>query len=379
MIGFKLYTDLTIGNGTVRQLDQFIQNKGYRQPAFLVDEGFARSALWTEVLQKAGRAFGEPVQVILSRGTAEPTYDYVDEVVEGFRRLEFDVLVGIGGGSCLDVAKVAAALKVNPGPAMDYRGFDKVTQPGRPTILIPTTAGTGSEVTINASFVDSASKRKLGVNGRYIHGTYAILDGETTLSCPYNAALSAGIDAMVHTLESFAAKQHNRITRFYAREAFRLLSGALPALKSDSDNVAKRLDLLLGAYYAGISLFNSGSGIAGGLSYPLGVHHRVPHGICGGIFCLQVVAYNIAHGYYDYAELDGVEADPKTGATRLLHRLETLFTELGVPKNLSGFGLGPEMYPNVLEICQGLQPAFDQNPVPFSVQNDLPSFLKSYF
>jgi alcohol dehydrogenase class IV len=190
---------------------------------------------------------------------------------------------------------------------------------------------------------------------------------------------------MVHTLESFAAKQHNRVTRLFAREAFRLIIRALPCLKDDPTNLDKRLDLLLGAYYAGISLFNSGSGIAGGLSYPLGVHYSVPHGIVGGVFCLGVVAYNIRNGYYDYAELadslgmGGPSQDPKAKSEELLNCLQGLFDRLGVPRKLSSFKIDRTAFPHLLEICGGLQGAFDQNPVPFSVSHDLPEFLENYF
>ena len=147
-----------------------------------------------------------------------------------------DLLIAIGGGSCLDMGKALAVLLSNPGKGIDYRGFDKVRVPGVPTLLIPTTAGTGSEVTINAVFTDKREMRKLGINGRYLSATWALLDAEWTLSCPSAAAVSAGMDAMVHTLESFMCRQHNALTRVFSREAFRLLYRDLPCLVEEPGN-----------------------------------------------------------------------------------------------------------------------------------------------
>ena len=137
-------------------------------------------------------------------------------------------------------------------------------------------------MTINAVFTDKSEGRKLGINGRYLNATYAVLDAEWTMSCPRAVAVSSGMDALVHTLESFMTGKANPLTRALNREAFRLLYTSLPCLVDEPDNMEKRQNLLLGAYLAAIGLFNSGSGIAGALSYPIGVHYKVPHGIGGG-------------------------------------------------------------------------------------------------
>lgn len=385
MIHFQLKTEVLIGNGQFRKLPDWLRQQGVNQPGFLIDEGFAKTALCQEVLRSISPICRQPPFVQTARGTAEPTYDYLDELAAIFRKQTFDLLIGVGGGSCMDSAKAIAALQTNPGGALGYRGFDKLTVAPVPTLLVPTTAGTGSEVTVNASFVDAQSKRKMGINGRHMSATYAWLDGETTLSCPYRAAVGSAADAIVHSLESFCCKQHNRVTRLFSTEAFRLVAGAMRCLKDEPGNLEKRLDLLLGAYFAGAALFNSGSGIAGALSYPLGTHYGVPHGMGGAIFCLGVVRYNIDRGYYDYSELwpaiamnDSAQS-PEDRALEVLNYLQQLFDHLGVPKNLSAFNIGPERYEHLVDICSELQGAFDQNPVPFSAGSDLPLFLKGCF
>jgi alcohol dehydrogenase len=305
-------------------------------------------------------------------------------VLNDFRDRDQDVIVGIGGGSCMDTAKAVAALATNPGDPLEYRGFDKLRQPGVPTVLIPTTAGTGSEGSYNASFVDTVGHRKMGINGRYMFATCAMLDGETTLSCPYRAALGAGVDALVHTLEGFVCRQRNPLSDMLAKRAFSLLVPALPSLRRDPNNLDRRLELLLGAYLGGLIQMNSGSGIAAAISYPLSVYYKVPHGIGGGMFCLDVVKFNIEAGFFLYAELApliGVGspgAAAKENSLAVYAHLRALWDDLEVPKKLSEVGVGPEALDHVLEIMKTQQPGFDQNPVPFTVADDLPAFLRGY-
>ena len=281
------------------------------------------------------------------------------------------------------MGKALAVLLSNPGKGIDYRGFDQVRVPGVPTLLIPTTAGTGSEVTINAVFTDKREMRKLGINGRYLSATWALLDAEWTLSCPSAAAVSAGMDAMVHTLESFMCRQHNALTRVFSREAFRLLYRDLPCLLEEPGNIERRQNLLLGAYLAGAALFNSGSGIAGAFSYPLGVNYKIPHGICGAVFVASVVEYNAARGYGDYAELleivePGTALPPEAQTRRFAELLRALCDRMEVPRTLERWGVGLKDAADIERALLPLQAAFDQNPIAFSAQRDAPELLRRH-
>lgn len=301
---FQVKTQLTSGVGASRGLNDFLSQKGYENAVVLVDAGVADHSQYFGEINEILEGCCRTLQVIKLRGSEEPDYDYLDEVADQVRAIEpLDVLIGIGGGSCLDIAKAVAVLKTNPGKGIEYRGFDQVQTPGVPTIAIPTTAGTASEVTINAVFTDKSEMKKLGINGRYLEATYAILDAEWTMSCPHLVAVSSGTDALTHTLESFMCNNANPVTRCFSREAFKLLYEALPSLVDDPDNREMRQQLLYGSYMAGIGLFNSGSGISGAFSYPIGVHFKVPHGIGGAIFLASVVEYNVSKGYSEYAEL----------------------------------------------------------------------------
>jgi alcohol dehydrogenase class IV len=378
---FQLDSRLHYGVGWSRGLGDFVRKLGWRSVALLVDEGVAcHNPYFSDIRPLVDAAVDGAPQLRL-RGSDEPSYDYLDALAVEIRALpSLDGIIAIGGGSALDSAKALACLRNNPGPAINYRGFDKVTVPPVPTICIPSTAGTGSEVTINAVFIDAAEKRKLGINGRYLTATYAVLDAEWTLSCPPAVAISSGMDALVHTLESFMASNANPLTIAFNREAFRILYQNLPCLVDAPQDKDKRQQLLLGSYLAAIGLFNSGSGIAGAFSYPIGVHFKVPHGIGGGIFIASVVDYNVSRGWHNFAELlDVVEPHPdwsvEQKARRFALAIRELADRLGVPRTLERWGITRRNADDVVQLMLPLQAAFNQNPIPFSAETDARDLL----
>lgn len=381
---FKVQTQVYYGIGYSRKLVDFLKGKGYENIAILVDGGVVNNSTYYKEIKQIIENSSRKLFIEVLRGTEEPDYDYLDEIAAKIRSLDkIDILVGIGGGSTLDITKAVAVLKTNPGKGIEYRGFDKVKKPGIPTLLIPTTAGTGSEATINAVFTDKKEMKKLGINGLYMNATYAILDADWTLSCPASVAVSSGMDAMTHALESFMCNKANPLTRTFSKEAFRLLYFALPSLIDNPTDKEKRQQLLLGSYLAGIALFNSGSGIAGALSYPIGVHFKVPHGIGGGIFLASVVEFNVSKGYCEYAELlDSVEPHPEFSmeekAKRFSNLIHDLTNKLNVPKSLAQWRITRENVEDVAKLMIPLQTAFNQNPVHFSAEQDALEMLKKH-
>jgi alcohol dehydrogenase len=377
--------EMIAGNGLFKTLPKILLDRGYKRPGILVDGGFASSPLWLDIKQNLITQYGDEVFFHVLSEKSEPTYRSLRLALKYMQQTTHDVLVGIGGGSCMDTTKAIAGLLKNSGDPLVYRGFDQLKEPSIPTVLVPTTAGTGSEASHNASFVDEDSNQKMGINGRYMFANLAILDGETTLSCPYKAALSAGIDALVHTIEGFVCKQRNFMTDMLVGRAFPMLVNALPSLKNDKMNSDKRLELLIGAYLGGLIQMNAGSGIASAMSYPLSVFHKVPHGIGGGIFCLAVMRFNIDAGFYRYAELapmigvGGSHLPEKDNALAVLEHLEQLWDFLEVPTNLVDFGIKEDDFDPLVKSMESLQAGFDRNPVKFSAKTHLPTLLRDYF
>jgi alcohol dehydrogenase len=281
----------------------------------------------------------------------------------------------VGGGSVMDVAKAGSVLTANPKPAREYAGMGKIQRPGTPLILAPSTAGSGSEVTPFAVFIDSEQKRKLGLNSEMYLPRLTVVDPDLTLSCPPSVALSSGMDALTHALESFAARKHTVFSRILSREAFARVYKNLPLALARPDDPAPRRELSLGAYLAGAALLNSSGGPAGVLSYPIGTLFGAPHGLAGAIFLQPVAAFNVRGGYTDYCELYDLAAPSPSGgdraerAERFVEDLDRFCREVGVPRSLEDFGVDQDSPPLIMEHLSALWAAVELNPVDMTAED----------
>ena len=370
---FMLHTDLRFGAGEVRKLPEHIRRFGWRNVALVIDAGPLKNPAWQAVQGELEREF--TITARLETAVTEPTYDYLNEVRVPFMDKAIDGFVVMGGGSVMDVGKALSVLVTNRRPAIEYRGFDLATQPGPPIIAIPTTAGTGSEVTPNAVFIDTRENRKFGINTTLYIPKLCILDPQLTVSCPRHATISSGADALVHAHESFVSKRANPITRPLATEAFQLVFNSFRDVMKRPDDLESRGRLQLGSYLAAVALFNSSAGPAGAMSYPLGVHHHVPHGVAGAVFLPRVIEHNVERGYDGYGPLyasitgSSPVTDPIEAGRRLAEEFRRLWDELGIPRSLDRFGFTRRDIPDFARQAQLLQGAFDMNPVPFTMDD----------
>lgn len=276
----------------------------------------------------------------------------------------------------MDVAKAVGGLLKNDGDPLEYRGFDKVINPGVPVYLIPTTAGTGSESSFNASLVDTDSNKKLGINGINMFAKKSFLDGKTTISCPRMPAVGASVDAIVHAMEGYVCNNSNLFSDMYAETALSLMINSILDLNSEIPSLESRLNLLKGAYLAGVVQMNSGSGVAAAISYPLSVYYKVPHGIGGGIFMLGIARFNEKKGFKKYENLFRLIDEPL--GDNFLSHMEILFSMLDVPTDLNVFGISIKDKDKICEVMKTQQLAFDQNPYKFTVEDDFPKFVENY-
>jgi alcohol dehydrogenase class IV len=381
---FSLRTQLFSGVSSTYEFISEIELHGVRKVLLLVDKAVADNSMYFQRVRES-LAHKFMLKVYNLKIIAEPTYSFLDEVLDQVRGMgKFDLIIGIGGGSALDTTKAVAALLNNQGRSIEFRGFNKIKNPGVPVACIPTTAGTGSEVTFNASFIDSSEMRKMGINGKNLFATYAVLDAKFTESCPRPVALSSGLDALVHTFESFTAKQANQVTRLFSINAFKLIYGSIEVALSGNQTDQSRQDLLLGSYFAGAALFNSGSGISGAISYPIGVHFKVPHGYAGGITLPSVIKFNLDNKWFKYADLlDAVDFDSRSSdeskSRNLYEKIQELYQRINAPVNFDFWNLSMKDLPKLKDLCKDLQPAFDQNPIYFSAETDVPILLSKHF
>ncbi len=366
---FNFNTRVTFGAGVRSDLAAVLEENQWQRVGIVVDHNLRRVPRVVDflgTLQKASRHL-----VVGWCEIAEPTYDSLDSMRELYAAQDLQAVVGVGGGSALDMAKAMAVLVHNREPALHYRGFDRMTEPVLPIVALPTTAGTGSEVTPNASFVDTRGRRKMGINGEAVRPSYALLDPELTLSCPARPTVSAGVDSLVHATEAYVAKKTNPLARLFACEGFRYVFNALPQVVQLPNDIALRAQIMYGAFLAGVALMNSGTGPAAAMSYPLGVHYAVPHGIGGSIFLPHVAQYNVLHGITDYADLYQVmqgadlSLPREQQANQFVERMTETWKRLDIPNNLTALGVKPEGAPHFVKETMDLKGALDQNPIPF--------------
>ena len=378
MFNLLVNSNAEIGNGAFAKFIKNFDKHNLGKTLFIIDEGFSKSNYWMDLKNKITSNNSENL-FIYFKGINEPSYDDLEEMLSEAREYIPDTIISVGGGSCMDISKAISCLLTNSGKAIDYRGFDKLKTPGVKTILVPTTAGTGSESSFNASFVDKISQRKMGINGQFMFATKSILDAETLISCPKNALLGSAVDALTHSLEGFICKNSNEFSDMLSKRAFEYIINNIHCISNISEHLDSGLNLLKAAHFGGMIQMNSGSGIAAAISYPLSVHYKVPHGIGGGIFLLGVMKYNIDNGITKYEELIPYVQNKKLkNSEDLLLYMQYMFDSLGVPKNLSEYGINRNHKSKLCKIMQTQQAAFDQNPYKFSVLEDFEKFIDNY-
>jgi alcohol dehydrogenase class IV len=369
---FKLKTDVKFGAGITKNLGEILRQNGFEKVGLIVDIGVIKNEIYPDIIKNLKEHC--EVLKIFENQVAEPDYDYLDGCKGEFLGLELDCLVGVGGGSTLDLAKGIATLLKNPGKAIEYRGSGLVKNPSIPIVAIPTTAGTGSEVTSSASFIDKKEKVKLGITSDYNTPKLSILDPVLTLSCPKNVTISSGMDVMVHAVESFVSKSATSISKIFSREAFALAFNNLAEVIDDPRSIELRSKLLISSYLAGVAIANAGGGPSAAMSYPLGVYHNVPHGLAGAVFLPWVVKFNVEENFMGYSSLYDSITGADTGLDEAKKNLEfsrlliSLCDRLSIPKNLYQFNVFREDVDFLVEkmFSTHLIGAINQNPVPFT-------------
>lgn len=344
MACFSINTRMFFGREFAQEVHKFLQDLEVLQVAFIIDKSIGELDCCLGLIS-AYENNGFVIKNIMKLEVlSEPSYDILDNITEHFRGVEIDAIIGIGGGSILDITKGVGILINNPGKAVEYKGMNKVKKAGVPVLCYPSTAGTGAEVTHTASFIDLETKTKLGINGQYVSPLCGVLVPELTYSCPTNVTVGSGLDAMLHSIEAVSARTSNPITAMLGSHAFSLLYANFIRVISEPDNYEAREGMLLGSYYAGVAMMNAGGGPASGISYPLGVHYDVPHGIAGGIFLPHVIEYNISKGYRGYIEVydqlidsDKFMSDEEKSFD-FVKKLKKLYGEIGAPEKLREHG-----------------------------------------
>lgn len=333
---------------------------GFRHAAALVDAGALAQPTVQTFLDEAKQSLD--LRSIVEFDGGEPTYAKLEEMRPAFMESSPECILAIGGGSVMDVGKAMAVLVTNDGPALSYRGFDQPTEPALPIITVPTIAGTGSEITPNASFVDQRELRKMGINGDCVRPALAIIDPCLALSCPPRPTMCSAVDSLVHATEAYVARKATPIARLFAREAFSLVCFTLEQALDDPEDLDSRCSLALGSLYAAIAMMNSGTGPAAAMSYPMGVRYSVPHGFAGAVFLPIVADLTREAGCLLHDELTEDQVWEGIGFSEMI---SALWRRIGMPSDLQDLGVRSEEEEAFVQDVLELSAALDQHPTPF--------------
>lgn len=385
LTALRLPREILFGKGQRHALPAVACRHG-RRALVCTDERFAGTAVFAEIMESLQSA---SVDVLVHDGVLpDVPRDSVAVCVEEARGFRPDMVIGIGGGSCLDFAKCAALLISHGGELQDYYGEFKVPGPTLPLIAIPTTAGTGSEVTPVAVISDPDRTLKVGISSPHLIAAVAICDPELTMTCPRGLTAIAGADALTHAIEAFTAMHRDGdfslpqrhvfigktpLTDHFALLAVKLLGRSLEKACTDGDDAEARADVMMGALAAGCAFGTAGTAAAHAVQYPAGALTHTPHGLGVATMMPYVMSYNSRVAAAEIAEIGialGLEANGRGAdemAEATIEEIRRLFAAIGITPTLAGLGLPADRLDWTAEQALGIDRLIKNNPRPFDL------------
>lgn len=385
----RLPSEILFGKGQRHALAAVAVRAGKRA-LVCTDERFAGTAIFAEMMEQLSAA--RIAVFVYDAVQPDVPSDTVGVCVDAARDFGPDFVIGIGGGSCLDMAKCAALLLTHGGTLSDYYGEYRVPGPVMPVIAVPTTAGTGSEVTPVAVVSDAGRTLKVGISSPYLIARAAICDPDLTITCPPSLTAIAGADALTHAIEAFTsirregtaelAQKHvfvgkSALTDHYALLAIRLLGRSLELAVNDGANEAARADVMLAAMAAGCAFGTAGTAAAHAIQYPIGAITHTAHGLGVAAMLPYVMAYNRVVSVPEMAEIAaslnvGTRGDDEESALAAIDEVARIFAAIGIPKTLEALGLPEHQLDWTAEQALGIDRLIKNNPRPF----DLPGMKR---
>ena len=365
-VNFTFHTcpEIIFESGARARFGEFVSGR-FKRPIFLTDRGLIEAGVAGPAIQSLRDAGLETL--VFDDVQADPPAPKVREALEAGRAHGADGVIGFGGGSSMDTAKVVAVLLNSSQSLENIYGTNMVESARSPLVLAPTTAGTGSEVT-SISVITTETDEKVGIVDNALYPDLAILDPDATLGLPRHVTAATGIDAMVHAIEAYTNRHRkNLVSDALAREALRLLSSNIIRACEAPDNAVARGEMLLGAMLAGQAFANSPVGAVHGLAYPLGGIFHVPHGLSNSLMLEPVLKFNAPNASHLYAELApcvgaAAEGSDEARTSAFIARLVELVTATGVERRLNQVGVSHNDLPRMAEDAMKAQRVLVNNP-----------------
>ncbi len=361
---FKIANKLITGQGAIEQLDAELARLQISNPLIVTDAILVKSGTVDLALAHlGGRAYR-----IFDEVQPEPEIAIVQACTQAYRVGGHDGLIGLGGGSAIDIAKAVAAFAGHEGALEELFGVDQVQRKGPPLIAIPTTAGTGSEVTNVAILSDKVAQLKKGIVSDYLLPDVALVSPVMTLTCPRGVTAASGVDALVHAVESYLSLNGSPITDSLALGAIRLIVRALPKAYANPANLQAREDMATASLMAGMAFGNAGVGAVHALAYPLGGRFNIAHGVSNALLLPYVMAWNKMACVERFRDIAQAMDVPVTGlsdgqaAEQAVQAMAALCAAVDIPTGMRSFGVPEDAIPAMAVEAAGIQRLMRNNP-----------------
>ena len=349
---FSIPQNIVFGRGMLARLPEFAGKLGGKK-AFIISGPHLNKLGLVEKCNRALKTNGMECAAFTDT-EGNPSTNTVERAVEEFRRSGADFIIAFGGGSPLDVAKAVAVVGTYGGRITDYEGVGKVPGLVTPMIAIPTTAGTGSEVTAFSVITDHSRNYKLTVGSNYLLPGYAILDPQLLTSVPMKTAAACGVDAMVHALEAYLSLAASPFSDMMAQKALELIGGNLRSYIANRGNLDAAEAMLQGSLFAGIAFSHARLGNVHAMSHPVSAYFDVPHGLANAILLPTIVTYNELADqgkYYDIYRCISMCPVPRQQFIphMLTEEIMALNKALGIQGSLAAVGVKEEFFERMAE------------------------------
>lgn len=340
---FQTTPRVLMGVGALNQAAAEVGRFHVRKILLITDPGLVAAGIagrLEEILIQAGLSFSR-----FDKVEPDPAVETALQAAEAARGTGADFIIGLGGGSVLDVAKVAAVLATQSIPIEKMFGLDQVPGEGLNTLLIPTTAGTGSEVTPIAILSDHGDKLKKGIVSPRLLPKTAILDAELTVGLPPAVTAATGMDALIHAMEAYTSRNASPLSDLLAEQAMRRIYANLRKAFADGEDLTARAQMLEGSFLAGLAFANAGVTAVHAFAYPIGAEFHIPHGIANSIMLPAVLEFNLLGNLVKFSCIAKIFGEQLAGlsirerAKRTLIAVQELLEDLQVPRRLSTFGV----------------------------------------
>ena len=357
---------IVFGCGSFSGLVGQIRDLRARKPFIAMDGNLAKLGMRDKIMEMFDR---EGMKAVLyDRVLPEPPLEQADEGAKMALKGKCDIVIGIGGGSAMDVAKAVGVIAAHNAEAKDFLGLNKVPGPGLPTIMVPTTAGTGSEVTFTAVFVRHDLRKKEGMNSVFMYPELALLDPELTLSLPPQPTAASGMDALCHAIESYTSVIASPASEMFSLEAIRLISENLRTCVHNGKDLAAREAQMLGSLYAGIGLANAGVGAAHSLSYPLGGKYGISHGVANTLMLPRIMEFNLPGALEKFAVVAETMGENTEGlsdrdaAMLAVEAVDVLIEDCDIATSLEELGIPEEDFLEMAKVAMTVARPLENNP-----------------